>query len=184
MFQVEHVAPILLHHQAIHHVLVRKKPPKHDGCVPIGISSKICFFDSERVLRGTKTKMSKEMLFVRSLEHHLPRFLLLPLTLIHFPWSFKLARVIHLKSKMEVQWLEVLGSWGWLKSQFTTGSMPLIKGYINISVKSLSTAYWPTSSNMLEHCEHCREKSTPFVQPCPLEIRIYYKKMMRGGVSI
>ena len=29
---------------------------------------------------------------------------------------------------------------------------------------------------MPEHCEHCREKSTPFVQPCPLEIRIYYKK--------
>ena len=102
----------------------------------------------------------------------------------NFPWSFKLARVIHLSSKMEVQWLEVLGSWGWLKSHFTTGSMSLIKGYINISVKSLSTAYWPTSSIMPEHCEHCREKSTPFVQPCPLEIRIYYKKMMRGGVSI
>ena len=62
-----------------------------------------------------KRKMSKEMLFLRSLEHHLPRFLLLPLTLIHFPWSFKLARVIHLKSKMEVQWLEVFASWGWLK---------------------------------------------------------------------
>ena len=52
MFQVEHVAPILLHHQAIHHVLVRKKPPKHDGCVPIGISSKNLFFASEDVERN------------------------------------------------------------------------------------------------------------------------------------
>ena len=66
MFQVEHVAPILilLHHQAIHHVFVRKKPPKHDGCVPIGISSKIRFFCfREGVERNQNKKCQKKCCF-------------------------------------------------------------------------------------------------------------------------